>query len=156
MNTRTSPYINCNTSVLTDVFTTVLHPFGAYRLGRRLRSIAALSAALLEVALRGFVYLNLPDMFKPVLRALGVLFHEDGSAVTPGQTLEGGTTWNFNLRELSDPDGNKYHAGGLDMTRTINGKQYVTSGGGYYRHDQESKEDKIARRERELADLHAS
>jgi hypothetical protein len=141
---------------MTDVFTSVLHPFGAYRLGRRLRSIADLTAALLEVALRGFVNLNLPDMLKPALRFFGVLFHEDGSMVTPGQTLDTGTSWKFNTRELSDVDGNKYHTGGLDMTRNINGKHYVTSGGGYYRHDQESKEDKIARRERELADLHAS
>ena len=141
---------------MTDVFTSVLHPFGAYRLGRRFRSIADLTAALLEVALRGFVNLNLPDMLKPALRFFGVLFHEDGSMVTPGQTLDTGTSWKFNTRELSDGDGNKYHTGGLDMTRNINGKHYVTSGGGYYRHDQESKEAKIARRERELADLHAS
>lgn len=95
-------------------------------------------------------------MIKDILKFCGVLFHDDGSMVTPGQTLEGGTSWKFNTRELSDAEGNKYRTGGLDMTRNINGKQYVTSGGGYYRHDQESKEDKIARRERELADLHAS
>ena len=95
-------------------------------------------------------------MIKPALRFFGVLFHEDGSMVTPGQKLETGTSWKFNTRELSDADGNKYHTGGLDMTRNIDGKQYVTSGGGYYRHDKESKEAKIARRERELADLKAA
>ena len=141
---------------MTDVFTSVLHPFGAYRLGRRLRSIAALSAALFEVALRGFVNLNLPDMIKPALRFFGVLFHEDGSMVTPGQKLETGTSWKFNTRELSDAEGHKYYTGGIDMTRNIDGKQYVTSGGGYYRHDKESKEAHIARRERELADLKAA
>lgn len=99
---------------------------------------------------------NLPDMLKPALRFFGVLFHEDGSMVTPGQKLETGTSWKFNTRELSDADGNKYHTGGLDMTRNIDGKQYVTSGGGYYRHDKESKEAQIARRERELADLKAA
>lgn len=48
---------------VTDVTTTVLHPFRGYRLGRRLRSIAALSAALFKTALRGFVnptYLTWP------------------------------------------------------------------------------------------------
>lgn len=141
---------------MTDVFTSVLHPFRGYRLGRRLRSIAALSAALFEVALRGFVHLNLPDMVKPVLRFFGVLFHEDGSMVTPGQSLEKGTRHQFKIRTTTDAAGNEYHLAGPEFIRPIDGQEYITGAYGGYRHDTVSKEAQIARRERELADLKAA
>lgn len=95
-------------------------------------------------------------MLKPLLRACGVLYREDGSMVTPGQSLSHGTSHKFTVRETTDKDGNVYKLAGLDMYRVIDNKTYTTSAGVYGRHDKVSKEADIARRERELADLKAS
>lgn len=95
-------------------------------------------------------------MLKPILRFCGVLYREDGSMVTPGQSLKYGTSHKFNRRVITDSDGHEYTLVGFDTYRIVDDKTYTTSGGVYGRHDKISKEADIARRERELADLKAS
>ena len=154
---------------MTDVFTSVLHPFRGCRLGRRLRSIAALSAALFEVALRGFVYLNLPDMIQQLVKNtvgllkvvythpwVGGVVKEDGTWVVPHHDPDEGLAFNFTDETLTNTDGAKYHGKFLNVKRPINGKVYTSAVGGAYRHDKVSDDDRRQMLEKELAELESA
>lgn len=131
---------------MTDVFTSVLHPFGGYRLGRRLRFIAALSAALIEVALRGFVHLNLPDMANTKERVLFRLPFQKSYTVSVAATKaanldDGGIHHIFEGRfneHYTDSDGN-------DQVR-------ITAGGAAFRSDPKDKEYYAAKAREAAAD----
>ncbi len=152
---------------MTDVFTTVLHPFRGYRLGRRLRSIAALSAALFEVALRGFVHLNLPDMFKLFDQTVSLVkgvakaafvgaggeINPDGTFVIPLHDSKKGMRIGLDSQELTNPDGAKFNYKGIKVIRTIGDEELTSSAGGAVRHDQVSEDAQRAELEKKLAAL---
>ena len=152
---------------MTDVFTPVLHPFRGYRLGRRLRSIAALSAALFEVALRGFVHLNLPDMLKLFDQTLSFLggvvkagfvgaggeIYPDGTVIIPFHDSKKGMRIGPDSQDLTNPDGAKFKYRGIKVIRTIGDEELTSSAGGAVRHDQVSEDAQRAELERKLAAL---